>query len=732
MNSTTEMKAAYVLPQHLADLRNSGLSDEQIRLCSFYSLQAPASIQQVLKWKRYKGELGDCLAIPFRNGEGETKGYVRLKPDRPRKSREDGKPIKYESPKGAANRAYFPPGTLAALRDPSIPLVVTEGEKKSAKADQEGFPCIGTVGVYGWQKKLVRDKDDKPKGERELIDDLAGIAWRGRRVFICFDSDAVTNLNVRRAEWHLAETLRRHGAIVGIVRIPAGDPRQDGTLAKVGLDDFLVARGPDAFRELQAKAAEPMAPVGIAPNESADDPHRLARLFIEERCRSSDGFLTIRFYRDEWHRWDGSAYRIVPEKELRAELTVSVKAEMDRLNLIAQKIAAAKGDEPPAVRKVTGRLIADVLHALASMAVLPFQIEAPAWIEGQRPFPASEILACKNGLIHLPSLVVKKRHFIDSTPRFFSPNCLDFDFNLAAAPPTEWLTFLNKLWPDDSQSIETLQECFGYLLTPDTRLQKIFMLVGPRRSGKGTIGRVLRGLVGPDNVACPTLSSLGTNFGLWPLLGKTVAVISDARLSGRTDAAAVVERLLSISGEDAQTVDRKNLAPVTTKLSVRFIILTNELPKLRDSSAALPARMIVLRLAQSWYGKEDPSLTDRLLAERPGILLWAIQGWQRLQARGYFIQPDSCKEMIGELNDLASPVGEFVREKCQVGPEYQVERSALFNDWKQWCEEQGRDHPGDSSTFGRDLRAVVPSLGDSQPRTDTGDRVRVYTGIALK
>jgi putative DNA primase/helicase len=222
-----------------------------------------------------------------------------------------------------------------------------------------------------------------------------------------------------------------------------------------------------------------------------------------------------------------------------------------------------------------------------------------------------------------------KNHFAPPTPRFFSPNCLDFDFDLQARAPAAWLQFLAELWPEDAQSIATLQDWFGYLLTPDTRHQKILMLVGPKRSGKGTIARVIRGFVGEENVACPTLSSLGTNFGLWPLLGRTVAMIPDARLSGRTDAAAVAERLLSISGEDAQTIDRKFLPPVNAKLCARFMLLMNELPRLNDASGALPGRMVLLRLTRSWYGQEDTALTDRLLAELPGILLWAIAGWQR-------------------------------------------------------------------------------------------------------
>ena len=723
--------AARLTPRHLAELHASGLSDQQIARCGFHSLQAPVSIQAALRWKRFNGELGDCLCIPFIDTEGRPAGYVRLKPDRPRKSKEDGKRIKYESPKGSTNRAYFPPGTLAALHDPSAALVITEGEKKAAKADQDGFACIGLVGVYGWQTKRAKDNEGKPKGERELITDLAAIPWQGRPVFLCFDSDAATNQNVRRAECHLAEALARKGAIVKAVRLPQGDPGPDGTAAKIGLDDFLVARGPDAFRDLLAAAVDPTPPEkGLTPNEAPDDPHRLARLFIGERCQHADG-LTLRFWREEWHRWDGSAYRTIPDTELRAELTASAKAEMDRVNLIAQKVAdEEKG--PPTVRKVTGRMIADVAHALASLTVLRSRTEAPAWIDGRGFFPVSEILACRNGLIFLPSLVTGKNHFAPSTPRFFSANCLDLDFNIQAPEPAAWLTFLAELWPGDPQTIGTLQEWFGYLLTPDTRQQKILLLVGPKRSGKGTIARVIRGLIGADNIAGPTLSSLGTNFGLWPLLGKTVAMIQDARLSGRTDAAAVAERLLSISGEDALTIDRKNLPPVTARLTARFMLLSNELPKLNDSSGALPGRMILLRLTQSWFGKEDTALTDRLLAELPGILLWAIAGWHRLRDRGHFVQPDAGKGLMDDLADLASPVGAFVRECCKVASGCQIERSALFNAWKRWCEVHGRDHPGDSATFGRNLRAVIPAIGDAQPRTDAGERIRVYEGISLK
>jgi putative DNA primase/helicase len=382
-------------------------------------------------------------------------------------------------------------------------------------------------------------------------------------------------------------------------------------------------------------------------------------------------------------------------------------------------------------RRVTTRLTGDVLNALAGMTLLPSTVTTPSWLGGcEPPFPADEVLACRNLLVHLPRVAEGIGYSIPPTPRFFSRNALDYDFLHDAPEPRNWIAFLQQLWDDDQQSINALQEWFGYCLLPDTRQQKIMMIVGPKRCGKGTIARVLRRLVGEANVCAPTLASLTTHFGLQPLLGKTLAAISDARLSRRTDIAVVTERLLSISGEDAQTVDRKNLPQVTCRLPVRFLVLTNELPKVDDPSGALVGRLILLQLTNSWYGKEDTALTDKLLAELPGILHWAIEGWQRLRARGHFVQPASARELRRDLEDLASPIGAFLRERCQVGGGFQVAVQELFAGWKNWCDENGRKEAGTVGTFGRDLHAAVPGIKVCQPRMEEG-RVRIYEGLRL-
>ena len=97
---------------------------------------------------------------------------------------------------------------------------------------------------------------------------------------------------------------------------------------------------------------------------------------------------------------------------------------------------------------------------------------------------------------------------------------------------------------------------------------KIMLMVGPKRSG--TVGRVQTALLGRDSVGGPTMSSLGETFGLEPPITKPAAIISDARIGARSDKSAIVERLLSISGEDTQTITRKHIGAWNGKLPTRF------------------------------------------------------------------------------------------------------------------------------------------------------------------
>src|SRR5262249_23747665 len=158
-------------------------------------------------------------------------------------------------------------------------------------------------------------------------------------------------------------------------------------------------------------------------------------------------------------------------------------------------------------------------------ALLGGDVTPPAWLDGGGPFPAEEALVGKDAVVHLPSLMEGRPDYaVPLTPNLFTTFALDYDLvggaGSDANPPEAWLRFLGELWPGAPESIQLLQEWFGYCLTQDTGQQKILLVVGPKRAGKGTIAKVLTGLVGQDNVAGPTLASLAGEFGLSALIGK--------------------------------------------------------------------------------------------------------------------------------------------------------------------------------------------------------------------
>ncbi len=362
------------------------------------------------------------------------------------------------------------------------------------------------------------------------------------------------------------------------------------------------------------------------------------------------------------------------------------------------------------------------LESIKTFTHLDASVAVPSWLDGSVDrLDPRELLCCKSLTLHIPSEKV-----LEPTPLLFNTAALTFDYDSRAAKPIAWLAFLDDLFGDDAEQIMTLQTWFGYCLTADTSQQKALLLIGPKRSGKGTIARILSNLIGIANVAGPTTGSLAGNFGLAPLIGKSLAIVSDARFSGE-NVATVVERLLCITGEDTLTIDRKFMPSVTMKLPTRFMFLSNELPRFSDSSAALAGRFILLRLTRSFYGDEITDLTDRLLVELPGILLWAVEGWKRLRAQGHFQRPSKVADVVQELEDLTSPVGAFVRERCVVGPDHRVCVDDLYNEWKSWCVADGRVNVSIKQVFSRDLYAAVPGVTCRQGTSG----VRFYSGIGL-
>lgn len=437
------------------------------------------------------------------------------------------------------------------------------------------------------------------------------------------------------------------------------------------------------------------------------DPMAVARALMEASGRHG----RFRHWRGGWWTWAGACWAEWEDAEVRAWLY----HELERATFTIK-------DGDPKPWHPTRPKIANLMEALAALTHLPDTTDPPAWLRsnGKTPPPA-EVISTASGLLHITTRDTR-RH----SPAFFNLVAVPFGYDADAPPPERWLKFLRELWPDDQESITALQQWFGYVLSGRTDLHKVLLMVGPVRSGKGTIARVLAALLGPANVAGPTLAGLAGQFGQSALIGKPLAIISDARLSGM-DRRTVVERLLTVSGADRTTVDRKYRATWTGTLPTRLMIMSNELPAFGDASGAIASRMVTLVLTESWLRREDTTLDATLAGELPGILNWALDGLRDLAREGRLTEPESAADAIAALADLVSPVSAFVREECERGGE--IEAARLYGHYQWWCGVNGL-RPTWSQGFGKELRAVVPRLRMAQPRIE-GRQVRTYVGLAL-
>lgn len=226
----------------IQDLERSGISAADAESAQLWAVADAKTI-----YPDFRSE--PALVIPYFTPAGELATFLRdgeelpfcrvryVEP--PIRKGFAGKKVadKYGQPGASGTRVYFPPTVpwLKLLDDVQTPILITEGEKKSLAAAGHGFNILALGGVFNFAAA----------GSLDILPELELIKWRGRDVYIVFDSDALLNGQIQTAEARLVQELGiKRGARVFIVRIP-----QDGE-NKVGIDDFLLSHGPEALEAL--------------------------------------------------------------------------------------------------------------------------------------------------------------------------------------------------------------------------------------------------------------------------------------------------------------------------------------------------------------------------------------------------------------------------------------------------------------------------------------------------
>jgi hypothetical protein len=415
---------------------------------------------------------------------------------------------------------------------------------------------------------------------------------------------------------------------------------------------------------------------------------------------------------------------------------------LNRLNIWRQisedELLAELRKTDPALTLTTPRLegMLKALRALCHVTAKPFD-----WIEKPNNAPdAKDMILFRNGALN-----VTTGELAPLTGQYFTTGAADFNYDAAAWCQT-WIEKLRE-WLDPSFH-STLQEFMGYLLTGDNSIETMLVMLGASRGGKGTIAHVMQSLVGPNHHVSRTMNDLAGDFGLWGATDKRLLIIPDAHNAETTKRAAVLERLKSITGNDVISVNRKNLGIINVKIPARVVLVCNQLPKFLDESGALAARQLPLVFTNSFVGKEDRELRNKLTAELPGICNWALAGLRRLRENGNrFTVGDKGKRMALDMKMGQSPALRFARDHLNVTGDASdfAPLDLAFERYLLWTTEEGLSarERRNRDDFKTDLAAALMSKGVRYDRrrwkepgasysVKAAPRMRGFVGVKLK
>ena len=352
----------------------------------------------------------------------------------------------------------------------------------------------------------------------------------------------------------------------------------------------------------------------------------------------------------------------------------------------------------------------------------------------------SDVIVAANGMVDL-----KTRTFSPFDPERYARRKVGVAFE-PGATCSKFRAFLqgcfsDRLPADRDALMSLLQECFGSMLAVRVlarEQRKALFLVGPSRTGKTQLATIARRLIG-EPVASPSIMDMTKEFGLQALYGARAWIRDDA--INENDQLDPARFKTIVTGEPVD-VNRKGKTYVTTSFELPIVLTTNAMPRARDASDAIYNRSIVLDMTnvvdevradierRALGFSSAAVLADALVeAEGPGILNWALDGLDRLRARGRFDLPEIVNQSVQRFKDANNPIAEWARVALVKSTVTKVEKSDLLCCLHGW---QKEEHGDDAKAMGGRalyvrLQAVMPGI-DLKVKANGG---RFVGGLSL-
>lgn len=348
-------------------------------------------------------------------------------------------------------------------------------------------------------------------------------------------------------------------------------------------------------------------------------------------------------------------------------------------------------------------------------------LENSSWLVGNKD--GKNTLVFDNGILDMSSKVIElKPHTRD----FFTLNQMGYSYDPDATCP-EFEKFLAKIW-DDPNLILKLEEWFGYVLTSDTKFQRMALFMGKSRGGKGVLTTVITNLVGEHNTISPTIESIIENSMKEGMSQAKLTLIPEATDIHPSKRFAVLGGLKAMSGGDGQSWHRMYVGKVSSKTFGKILITTNSMPNFVDTSGALANRFEIFPFIKSFVGKEDLELPKRVAKEKSGILNLAIRGLKRLYAQGGFTKADASIEAVDDMKRDMFPLADFIDDYCVIESDNFIKGTDLYKAYQHY--QHMKDNKSVSTImFGKYLKASYLPINPS--RSKDSHRYRGFCGIRL-
>ncbi|MCG9076335.1 phage/plasmid primase, P4 family [Laribacter hongkongensis] len=265
---------------------------------------------------------------------------------------------------------------------------------------------------------------------------------------------------------------------------------------------------------------------------------------------------------------------------------------------------------------------------------------------------------------------------------------------LATATPggtcPRWLTFLADVTGGDADLQSYLQRMVGYCLTGATTAHALFFLYGTGANGKSVFVNTLATILGDYATSAPMDTFMEARGDRHPT---DLAGLRGARF------------VASIETEQGRRWNESKVKAITggDKVSARFmrqdffeyvpqfklVIAGNHKPSIRNVDEAMKRRLHLIPFTVTVPPeRRDGRLTERLLAERDGILAWAVEGCIAWQREG--LNPPACVvSATEEYFEAEDALGQWIEERCVLAKTHREGVSELFADWREWAERAG-------------------------------------------